>query len=108
VKSIYNEEQFNKNKERIHGCLKPNIKNIEPRKIYDNIGELSTTINKIRTELGGLKGVYGFFCKMDKKLYVGSSKNLVYRFNEHLKKGKIILWKSDKCILKRFPINIGL
>jgi hypothetical protein len=26
----------------------------------------------------------------------------------YIKKGKIIRWKSDKCILKRFPINIDL
>jgi predicted DNA-binding transcriptional regulator AlpA len=26
----------------------------------------------------------------------------------YIKKGKIISWKSDKCILKRFPFNINL
>ena len=30
-----------------------------PRKIYDNLDELSTIV-KIRTELDGLKGIYGF------------------------------------------------
>lgn len=60
MKSINNEEQFNKNKKIINSCLKPNIKSIESCKIYDNISELST-MNKIRTELDGLKGIYGFF-----------------------------------------------
>ena len=35
-----------------------------------------------------MKGIYGFFCKNDNKLYVGSSENLVKRFNEHIKNQK--------------------
>lgn len=98
MKSIDNEEQFNKNKKAINSCLKSNIKNIEPRKIYDNIGELSTIV-KIRTESDGLKGIYGFFCKMYNKLYVGSSDNLVKRFNEHIKNQKSNI-KLQRAILK--------
>lgn len=98
MKSIDNEEQFNKNKKTFNSCLKPNVKTVEPRKIYDNIGELST-IDKIRTELEGLKGIYGFFCKIDNKLYVGSSENLVKRFNEHIKNQKSNI-KLQRAILK--------
>jgi hypothetical protein len=60
MRSIDNEEQFNINKKAINSCLKPNVKSVEPREIYDNIGKL-ITIDKIRTELDGLNGIYGFF-----------------------------------------------
>jgi group I intron endonuclease len=98
MKFIDYEKEFNINKKIINSCLKPNVKSIDPRKIYDNIGELST-IDKIRTELDGLKGIYGFFCKIDNKLYVGSSENLVKRFNEHIKNQKSNI-KLQRAILK--------
>lgn len=30
-------------------------------------------------------GIYGFICKSNNKLYIGSSKTLSYRFNNHIK-----------------------
>jgi group I intron endonuclease len=46
-----------------------------------------------------LKGIYGFFCKNDNKLYVGSSENLVKRFNEYIKNQKSNI-KLQRAILK--------
>lgn len=39
----------------------------------------------IRKELKGKSGVYGFLCKSNNKLYIGSSVQLFTRFNEHIK-----------------------
>lgn len=63
----------------IDKCLKLNIKNITPRKTYDNI-HLKVVTNKILIELKDYKGIYGFLGKIDNKLYIGSSENLVKRF----------------------------
>jgi len=70
---------------------------IKPEKIYNNI-ENKVTIEKIKKELKGLKGIYGFFCKANQKIYIGSSENLVSRFKEHIKgkKSNIRLQKSIK------------
>jgi hypothetical protein len=64
--------------------LKPNVKNITSHKMYDNI-HLKVTTNKITIELRNYKGIYGFLCKIDNKLYISSSENLVKRFKEHIK-----------------------
>src|SRR5271170_2592941 len=64
--------------------LKIKVRNINPQKIYDNIHEIST-LDKIELDLKNLKGIYGFLCKMNCKLYIGSSANLVTRFKEHIK-----------------------
>jgi hypothetical protein len=85
-KFISCQEEFKNVQKLINLCLKPYIKNIIPRKIYDILNELST-VNKITTELSKFRGIYGygFFCKIDNKLYLGSSENLVNRFKEHIK-----------------------
>jgi hypothetical protein len=63
----------------IQESLKSKYKNILPQKIYDNIHE-AKTINLIEKELKDLKGIYGFLCKFNHKIYIGSSENLVKRF----------------------------
>jgi len=42
------------------------------------------TLKKVKKELKGLKGIYGFLCKINNKLYIGSSENLIKRFMEHI------------------------
>jgi len=39
----------------------------------------------IRKELKGKSGIYGFLCKSNNKLYIGSSIDLSIRFNNHIK-----------------------
>jgi len=72
-------------------------KSIIPQKIYINIHELFT-IKKIELELKNLKGIYGFSCKVDGKIYIGSSGDLVKRFKEHIKgrKSNIKLQRAIK------------
>jgi hypothetical protein len=65
-------------------CLKFKYNNILPPKFYDNIHE-SKTISLIEKELKDLKDVYGFLCKSNHKIFIGSSENLVKRFKEHIK-----------------------
>lgn len=78
---------------------------IKPDKIYDNIKD-ETIVRKIVDELNGLKGIYGFFCKVNQKIYIGSSENLVNRFKEHIKgagkKSNIRLQKD----IKLYGLNI--
>jgi group I intron endonuclease len=96
------EDEFNNVSKLIDKCLKPNVKNITPCKIYDRI-HLKTTINKIVIELKDNKGIYGFLCKIDNKLYIGSSENLVKRFKEHVKgqKSNIRLQRA----IKKYGLN---
>ena len=84
---LYMEDEFNNVSKLIDKCLKPNVKNITPCKIYDKI-HLKTIMNKIVIELKDNKGIYGFLDKIDNKLYIGSSENLVRRFKEHIKGDK--------------------
>lgn len=42
-------------------------------------------IQKIRKELKGKSGIYGFLCKTTNKLYIGSSIYLYDRFRDHIK-----------------------
>jgi hypothetical protein len=63
--------------------LKKKYKNMKFLKVYDNIHD-STNIDKIKLELRNLKGIYGFLCKNNNKIYIGSSENLVNRFLEHI------------------------
>lgn len=60
------------------------LKFIEPKKIYGKINEYSTQTN-IAIELMDYIGIYGFFCTINKKIYIGSSENLVKGFKEHIK-----------------------
>ena len=48
--------KFNNIKKLINKCLKSNIKNITPYKIYDNI-HLRITLNKIMIDLKDSKGI---------------------------------------------------
>ncbi len=67
--------------------IKPDIidlKFIEPKKIYSKINEYSTQKN-ISVELKDYKGIYGFFCTINKKIYIGNCENLVKRFKKHIK-----------------------
>jgi hypothetical protein len=56
--------------------LKKKYKNLRPVKVYDNIHDINT-INRIKFELKNSKGIYGFLCKNNNKIYIGSSENLV-------------------------------
>jgi excinuclease UvrABC nuclease subunit len=38
----------------------------------------------VRKELKSKSGIYGFLCKTNNKLYLGSSTNLSARFNNHI------------------------
>jgi group I intron endonuclease len=64
--------------------LKEDFKDMQVEKVYDNIHKYETIIC-IEKELINKRGVYGFFCKKNNKLYIGSSENLVKRFKEHIK-----------------------
>lgn len=78
--------------------LKLKYKNIEPIKVYTNINNINT-VNLIKNELNNSDGVYGFLCKKNNKVYIGSSKNLVARFLEHIR-GKKSNIKLQRAILK--------
>lgn len=78
--------------------LKKKYRDIQPIKIYDNIHNINT-INRIKIELNYSRGIYGFLCKKNNKIYIGSSENLVNRFLEHLK-GKKSNFKLQRSILK--------
>jgi len=60
---------------------------IKVEKIFDNLHEFNS-VRKVEKELKNLKGIYGFFCKVNNKVYIGSSENLVKRFKEHLNNQK--------------------
>lgn len=82
-------------------CIK---KPIIPKKVYENIQETHTK-KIIETELQNFKGIYGFLCKINNKIYIGSSNNLVKRFKEHIKgyKSNIKLqWGIKKYGLKNY------
>jgi len=51
------------------------------------IGKLNLTEIQLitKSELRGKLGIYGFLCKTNNKLYLGSSKSLASRFNSHIK-----------------------
>lgn len=50
----------------------------------------------IRKELKNKSGIYGFICKTNNKLYIGSSKTLDIRFNHHINgsKSNILLQRA--------------
>jgi group I intron endonuclease len=90
LKSIFyllNNYYNNKNFINLSTIIKPDVtdlKFIEPKKIYYNI-DVHCTQKNIAIELKDYKGIYGFFCVINKKIYIGSSENLVKRFKEHIK-----------------------
>jgi len=49
-----------------------------------------------KKELKNKSGIYGFVCKSNNKLYIGSSKTLPTRFNHHIKgsRSNILLQKA--------------
>jgi group I intron endonuclease len=78
--------------------LKQKYKDIQPVKVYNNIHD-TNTINYIKKELKNFGGIYGFLCKNNNKIYIGSSVNLVNRFMEH-RRGKKSNIKLQRAILK--------
>ena len=90
LKSLFyllNNYYNNKNFINLCTIIKPDVtdlKFIEPKKIYYNI-DVHCTQKNIAIELKDYKGIYGFFCVINKKIYIGSSENLVKRFKEHIK-----------------------
>jgi group I intron endonuclease len=54
-------------------------------------------------ELKNFKGIYGFFCKINSNIYIGSSENLVKRFKEHIKGNKSNI-KLQRAI-KKYGLN---
>jgi group I intron endonuclease len=78
--------------------LKKKYRYIRPIKIYENLHNINT-INRIKKELKNTRGIYGFLCKTNNKIYIGSSENLVNRYLEHIK-GKKSNLKLQRAILK--------
>jgi len=60
---------------------------------YLNFAEIQDITRK---ELKSKSGIYGFLCKYDNKLYIGSSIDLSIRFNHHIKgsKSNILLQRA--------------
>lgn len=60
---------------------------------YFNLVEIK---NIIRKELKRKSGIYGFLCKTNNKLYIGSSIDLSSRFNNHIngRKSNILLQRA--------------
>jgi GIY-YIG catalytic domain len=77
----------NINDKLINLKLKQDKDPVTPQKIYIDINKIST-IKKIEMDLKDLKGIYGFYCKINNNTYIGSSENLVKRFKEHIKGNK--------------------
>jgi group I intron endonuclease len=73
--------------------LQPFFSTIEQSIGYLHLAEIQKIIRK---ELKGKSGIYGFLSKTNNKLYIGSSKILPTRFNEHIKgsKSNAILQKA--------------
>ena len=94
---LYDKVQFvnflfcNINYNNVYSLLNINLKSIDNKikveKIFDNLHEFNS-VRKVEKELKNLKGIYGFFCKVNNKVYIGSSENLVKRFKEHLNNQK--------------------
>lgn len=77
-----NEDNDNK-RETLPFRLKTENKSIYPLIVYNDINK-SDIIIKIKGELKNKRGVYGFFCKVNNKIYIGSSTNLSRRFRDHM------------------------
>jgi len=73
--------------------LQPFFSTIEQSIGYLHLAEIQKIIKK---ELKGKSGIYGFLCKTNNKLYVGSSIDLSTRFNKHIKgfKSNILLQRA--------------
>lgn len=73
--------------------LQPFFSTIEQSIGYLHLAKIQKIIRK---ELKGKSGIYGFLSKTNNKLYIGSSKTLPTRFNEHIKgsKSNAILQKA--------------
>lgn len=78
--------------------LKKKYKDIRPLKVYNNINKVNT-VNLIKKELKNYGGIYGFLCKNNSKIYIGSSERLVYRFLEHTRGRKSNI-KLQRALLK--------
>jgi len=61
--------------------LQPFFSTIELSIGYLNLAEIQKIIKE---ELRHKSGIYGFLCKTNNKLYIGSSKTLLSRFNNHI------------------------
>jgi group I intron endonuclease len=61
--------------------LQPFFSTIEQSTGYLHLAEIQKILKK---ELKSKSGIYGFFCKTNNKLYLGSSINLSSRFNNHI------------------------
>jgi group I intron endonuclease len=106
---LFNNYYNNKNFINLSTIIKPDVtdlKFIEPKKIYYNIN-LHCTQKNIAIELKDYsprpdgtrgmiqpravgpgpdyKGIYGFFCVINKKIYIANSENLDKLFKEHIK-----------------------
>ena len=84
---LFNNYYNNKNFINLSTIIKPDVtdlKFIESKKIYYNINVHCTQKN-IAIELKDYKGIYGFLSVINKKIYIGSSENLVKRFKEYIK-----------------------
>jgi excinuclease UvrABC nuclease subunit len=73
--------------------LQPFFSTIELTIGYLNLAEIQKIIKK---ELKNKSGIYGFFCKTNNKLYIGSSVQLSNRFYKHINgtKSNILLQRA--------------
>jgi hypothetical protein len=73
--------------------LQPFFSTIELAIGYLHLTEIQDITKK---ELKNKSGIYGFVCKSNNKLYIGSSKTLSTRFNNHIKgsRSNILLQKA--------------
>ena len=76
------------------------FKNLEkpPHKIYKNIDKPEIQ-KEIEIQFKDKKGIYGFFCEIEYKFYIGSSESLFKRFKEHIKGRKSNI-KLQRSIIK--------
>jgi hypothetical protein len=61
--------------------LQPFFSTIEISMSYLHLAEIQKILKK---ELKNKSGIYGFICKTNNKLYIGSSIKLSIRFNKHI------------------------
>ena len=62
--------------------LQPFFSTIEIAMAYLDLAEIQKIV---KSELRNKSGIYGFLCKTNNKLYIGSSINLSTRFYSHIK-----------------------
>lgn len=74
---------FNENLQSFFKTI-PRLQSILTIEIFIGFLHLAEIQSIIKKELKGKSGIYGFLCKTNNKLYIGSSIELSIRFNKHI------------------------